>query len=274
MSYLNKKNRLLKPWFQSLVLLPLLFSAMYGTAFAGNEFSAVPVASAYAETKGLVNFTFGKKYDGAALADPATPEFWNSLYSSKNNPIDRLTTIFDANGRLISGASVRWSNDGFTINGNASSFNSKPLQELMSYYDVTSTKGVINLEGLDPGMYDLYIYSQVDKKTELQALSVTVNYLTFDTIKPESIPKELIEGENYVLANISTDESGVLSFEYAPGKESTLGVINAFQLRYTGPLELSAEDDVIGAVPEPSGMILLLTGLLTLAIRQKWARTA
>ncbi|NTU53961.1 MAG: PEP-CTERM sorting domain-containing protein, partial [Chlorobiaceae bacterium] len=227
----------------------------------------VPIEPVYAETKGLINFTFGKKYDGAALANPETPEYWNSLYSSKSNPVDRLKTLFDASNRLISGASIQWSYDDFTVIGDASSFKSTSYQELMKHYDVTSNQGVITLEGLEPGTYDLHLYSQVQDKAEWQTLSVNVNYQTYTTKKPDTVPNDFIEGTNYLLANVSTDESGVLTFEYAPGKDSKVGVINAFQLQYTGPLELTGGGDVTGTVPEPSSTVLLMTGLVTAALR-------
>lgn len=227
------------------------------------------IARAEESPNPLINFTFGKKYEGAALADPTGAQFWNSLYSSKSKPADRLAAIFDSANALISGASIRWSNDGYTINGNASSFNSKEYQELMSYYDVTSSTGVITIEGLEAGMYDLYVYTQVDKKSTWQNLSITINDQTLNTATPLTVPREFVEGVNYLVAEVATDEDGTLVINYAPGENSRYGVLNALQLRRTGDLELTIEGDDVGAVPEPTSMILLTTGLLAASFRQK-----
>jgi hypothetical protein len=267
--------------------------------------------TAHAQVPGeLIGINFGvdsgpQKYSGIGAIDltqyataiqPATVGgvyYWNQfgasekvtyINSTNNNP---QNLYFSNNTTLgTSGPQVAWSgnmNDGITgFPPSSPDFELMKGQVGVADDPITkkiTTKGAIYFTNLSPGLYDLYVYSQSAKDSQ-----ITIGVNNAKTTNPASNPVTLTNsdatsfvrytdankgvGANYVVFKLNLESpiyttTQLLSYEVLDGNNggSNKVGINALQLYKT-------------AAPEPASMTLLGVGGLIAAARRRFKKSA
>ncbi len=127
---------------------------------------------------------------------------------------------------------VTWSSDLlFTVGSNPGAFGSTPLANLFSAYlvNLSTTPLAITIAGLVPNApYSLYMITQGDGGAPGRSSQFAVNGGAPVTTSPGADINTFINGQNYVLLNVTADSSGVLNIAYASG--SGEADVEGFQL--------------------------------------------
>lgn len=197
--------------------------------------------SLYAATGDLININFGSGYESGAAYSGGENLSWNE----ESRPSGKDTSVYSAEGDLLSGVIFSWTSDGYTVL-DTSTFTSAPYL-MDSYIYTTNRQGSFTFSGLSEGTYTLYIYTQSELSG--QALSVTIAGTVYSTTLSNASSTTLISGQNYlVIENLTVSEAGTLTVSY--GGTGT-DVINGVQLLQTSDAS---------AVPEPASIVLLGIG--------------
>ncbi len=213
----------------------------------------------------LVNVQFGgdTNYVGKGVIGGST-DFWNQSLDA----VQQLS-LKDSGGINNSGVVVYWSEDITSIGNTTNGFETKTQENLMGGYIYTSDPTVysapdvntnkIRFSGLDRStQYDLYVYTQGEKATSGERLTISGDQLTAEggvhsitSRASVGTASNFISGQNYLLLKATTDANGDLLINYSSA--AGRGVINGIQLS--------------SAVPESSTIVLMGIGGLLLVVR-------
>jgi hypothetical protein len=245
---------LLETGFGILATLAIAFTSLGSPSYASTLFDVQfgCTAGSACQINANASDTNTQQQTGAAVIGSAG-DFWNLV--SGDGGLGATGTdvpLLDTNG-LATAATVSWTSSAEFTRGlpqDPVAFDSTPYENLMSGYLAEGGTGSITISGLVAGGdYDLYLYTQGDVNATGRQTTFTVNGGSPVTTSPGSASADtFISGQNYVLFDVAANAGGDISVVYSnfAGEAD----VNGFQL---------------AAVPEPSAVILVLTGLLAVA---------
>jgi len=241
----------LKTAFGILPTLAIAFTGLASPSYAGTlvdvQFGCT--AGAACQINGNASNTNTLAQTGPAVIGSAG-DLWNLVSGVGGlGATGTDVSLLDSNG-LATTDTVSWTAAAEFTRGlpqDPVAFDSTPYENLMSGYLVDGGTGSITIAGLVAGeSYDLYLYTQGDVNATGRQTTFTVNGGTPFTTAPGSASTDtFISGQNFVLFDVAADGGGDMSVAFTnfAGEAD----VNGFQL---------------AAVPEPSAVILVLTGLL------------
>ena len=212
---------------------------------------AVSLFSASAAFAGVIDVQFSaasasRQQAGAAVIG-AGGDYWN-YFSAASGTSNLVNTA-----QAATGVSVTFAATGAYTAG-PTAFTSTPYAKLMQGYLFTSGSGInLTLNGLLAAQrFDLYFYTQGDNSSAGRSSNVTVNGVS--QVSTQTNASTFIQGNNYLLFSGAATSGGsvVIGVSNRNGEAN----VNGFQLLTT-------------VVPEPSTLVLIGAGLISLCFLQR-----